>query len=106
MSSNQDSPIGPHDLGGQQSNGVDQQEAEISFWEQRVDAMVSLFHQKGVITDWAQLRKGVESLSASDYEQLSYYERWARSAARIAIQQGIISEQELEQRVQKLKAEQ
>ena len=96
------SSIGPHDLGGHHADGVDLSEHEVTFWEQRVDAMVNLLRTKGVLTDWAQLRAGVESLTKEDYERLGYYERWALSASSIAINHGLISADELEQRIQHL----
>ena len=98
-------PGGPHDLGGQPAGKVNRTEKEVTFWEQRVDAMVNLMRKKGVITDWAQLRAGVEALSESDYEELDYYERWAVSAAEIAINAGLISREQLSERTEKLEAE-
>jgi hypothetical protein len=92
----------PHDIGGQPAGEVDQSEHEIKFWEQRVDAMIALLHSKGVISDWAQLRKGVESLSQEDYDNLSYYERWAKSASAIAVAQGLVTQEQLDQRVKAL----
>ena len=35
---------------------------------------------------------------------MSYYERWAASAARICVEKGLITKEELEQRIDELRA--
>ncbi len=91
--------IGPHDLGGLPTAEIDRSEHDIAFWEQRIDAMVSLLAKKGIITDWAQLRQGIEALPPDAYDSLSYYERWAAAALEIAVRQGIVTHDEVEQRI-------
>ena len=49
--------------------------------------------------DAAQLRRGIESLAPDVYEALSYYERWAGSAAFNAIEQGLVTQEELDRRI-------
>ena len=97
-------PIGPHDLGGQPGAAVDRAEHELAYWEQRVDAMVYLLFAKGVLTDAAQLRRGIEELSPAQYQSMSYYERWAKSAASNAVARGVVSEDELAARIEQLQA--
>lgn len=100
-----DSPaIGPHDLGGLPGDPIDLQSADLSYWERMVDGMVYLLFRNKVYGDAAQLRQGIEALGPDVYERLGYYERWAASAARICIEKGLISEEELEMRVSSLKA--
>ncbi len=92
----------PHDLGGSAAGSIATEEHEITFWEQRIDAMVSLMRAKGVLSDWAELRAGIEALSPEDYESLGYYERWAISAAEIAIRNKLLTREQLEQRIEQL----
>ena len=92
----------PHDLGGSPAGPVDRAAHEISFWEQRIDAMVSLMRTKGVITDWAELRAGIEALTPEEYERLGYYERWAVSAAEIAVRRKLVTREELDARTRHL----
>ena len=96
-------PIGPHDLGGLPGDPVDPQSADLSYWERMVDGMVYLLFRHKVYGDAAQLRQGIEELGPDVYERLSYYERWAASAARICIEKGLISEDELRKRISSLK---
>ena len=99
MSEKRSEYIGPHDLGGLPGGPVDRTEHDAAYWERQVDAMVMLLRQKGVMKDAAQLRRGIESLAPDVYEALSYYERWAGSAAFNAIEQGLVTQEELDRRI-------
>ena len=61
--------------------------------------MVMLIFDKGIIEDFAQLRKGIEALGPEVYEKLSYYERWASSAAAHAMDKGLVTRAELDERI-------
>jgi hypothetical protein len=91
--------IGPHDMGGLPGDAVDRSEHDAAYWERQVDAMIVLMFKKGIFKDLAQLRRGIESLSPDVYEKLSYYERWATSAALNAVEQGIVTQEELDARI-------
>lgn len=97
-------PRKPHDLGGLPAGPTDRAEHELAYWEQRIDAMVSLCFRKGVLQDAAELRDGIESLSPDAYEKLSYYERWAASLARRLVDKNILSRQEIDERIETLRA--
>ena len=91
--------IGPHDLGGLPADLIDRREHDAAYWERQVDAMVMLIFDKGIIEDFSQIRKGIEALGPDVYERLSYYERWASAAADRAIEQGLVTREELAERV-------
>ena len=57
--------------------------------------MIRLALSKGLITDFAELRDGIEQLDPEDYERLSYYERWAKSLATTLLDKGVVSRQDL-----------
>ena len=99
-------PIGPHDLGGQDADAIERAEHDVAHWEREVDAMINLLRQCGVMKDVSQLRDGIERLGPEAYERLSYYERWAASAAHLVIESGIVSSEELEARIAELRAAQ
>lgn len=86
---------GPHDVGGQEAGPVDTSEHETAHWEWQIDAMVRLALKKGLISDFAELRDGIEQLTPDDYEHCTYYERWAKSLAFTLISRGVITEQAL-----------
>ena len=96
---------GPHDLGGQDGGPVDRSEHNLSFWEWRVDAMVRLLFQAGVLVDFAELRRAIEDLGPGAYSELSYYERWAAAVATLVVEKGVISQEELDARIAALKAD-
>ena len=91
-------PWGPHDLGGQEGGPIDQSEHDTAHWEWQIDAMVRLSLNKGLITDFAELRDGIEQLKPEDYESLNYYERWAASLAYALVAKGVVSEETLNDR--------
>lgn len=99
-------PWGPHDLGGQHGGPIDLAEHENAHWEWQIDAMVRLALKKGLISDFAELRDGIELLTPADYDRLSYYERWAKSLAYALISRGVISQAELDEKIATIRARQ
>jgi hypothetical protein len=104
MSDDQRPYIGPHDLGGRLAGAVDPEDRDLAYWERLVDALVMLLFKKNIFADAAQLRRGIEALDPKVYDKLSYYERWAASAAAKCVERGIVTQQELDDRIQRIKA--
>ena len=94
---------GPHDVGGQEGGPVDLSEHDIAHWEWQIDAMVRLALSKGLISDFAELRDGIERLTPEDYENFTYYERWANSLAYTLVSRGIIGEAALAEKVRAIR---
>ena len=94
----------PHDLGGLAAGPVEREEREIAYWEQRIDAMVSLCFSKGVLGDVAELRAGIEALGPEAYDSLGYYERWAASMADRLVARKVLTQQELDERIELMRA--
>jgi hypothetical protein len=99
-------PWGPHDVGGQIAGPIDLSEHENAHWEWQIDAMVRLALMKGLISDFAELRDGIERLSPDDYERLTYYERWAKSLAYTLVSKNIFTEQEIGEKVAEIRKKQ
>ncbi len=99
-------PSGPHDLGGLDAGPVDLAEKDTAYWEWQIDAMIRLALQKGLLTDFAELRDGIERLAPEDYEKLSYYERWARSLAYALVSKGILQQADIDQTIAALRQRQ
>ena len=106
MSNETPARIGPHDLGGLHAGAVDRAEHDVAHWERQVDAMIYMLGKHGIMQDVSQLRDGIERLGPDVYQKLSYYERWAASAAAMAVSHGVVSERELEERIAILKTKQ
>lgn len=65
--------------------------------------MVRLALSKGLISDFAELRDGIERLTPEDYENLTYYERWAKSLAYTLVSRDIISEAALAEKARAIR---
>lgn len=89
---------GYHDIGGLALGPVETGEHGHELWEKRVDAILVLLSKKGVISV-DELRLGIETLGAESYERLSYYERWIASITRALVARGVITTEELGQRM-------
>lgn len=92
-------PSGPHDVGGQEAGPVDLTEHDTAWWEWQIDAMIRLAMKKGLFTDFAELRDGIERLEPADYERSSYYERWAKSLAYTLVDKGVFTEAQVSEKV-------
>jgi hypothetical protein len=89
---------GYHDIGGLSLGRIDMTQRDYALWEKRVDAMLVLLSNKGLITT-DELRLGIESLDADVYERLGYYERWIASVTRALVNRGVITTDELGRRM-------
>ena len=97
---------GPHDIGGQEGGPIDLSEHDTAHWEWQIDAMVRLALSKGLISDFAELRDGIEQLTQADYDNCTYYERWAKSLAHTLVSRGVVSEQQLADQIDTVRARQ
>ena len=97
---------GVHDLGGLPAGPVDRNEHERTFFDQRVDAMMRLLYDPvhGYFTVDA-MRRAIESLPRDDYFGLGYYERWVRAIRQLALEKGLLSEDELTRKLAALAAQ-
>jgi len=73
---------------------IDRTVEEYAYWEQQIDAVLSLLRRKGIM-NVHMLRKGIESIDKAVYNKLSYYERWAISIAQNCLESGILTQEDL-----------
>jgi hypothetical protein len=99
-------PWGPHDVGGREGGPIDLSEHDTAHWEWQIDAMVRLALKKGLISDFAELRDGIERLTPDDYKNLTYFERWAKALATTLVSRGVITESELTAKAQVIRERQ
>ena len=102
MTGNQ-TPRGPHDMGGLPAGPVVQEDHDLEVWEKRIDAILSLLSGKEhrlIRVD--ELRRGIESLPPDAYDTMSYYERWIASVATILIEKGVLTQEEIDARIEEL----
>ena len=94
-----------HDRGGwpdDQHTPIDRAEHEYSDWERRVDAVHQVLGAQGVRTT-DEMRRAIESLPPTQYETLSYYEKWTAALEILLIEKGILTAAEIDTRAAELR---
>jgi hypothetical protein len=87
---------GYHDIGGMPAGPIERCEHDKALWEKRVHALLVLLARPDrEVMNVDELRRGIESLGAAEYAQLSYYERWIRSITNVLLQKGVLTADEL-----------
>ncbi len=100
MTTHDDGERGVHDVGGLPGGPIDRAEHDPTFWEQRVDALMTLVARYDPkMFDVAELRRGIESLPPDAYLTMSYYERWIASIADVLVGKGVVGRKELDDRI-------
>ena len=95
-----------HDRGGWPNNNpIDRTEHIMEEWERRVDSLNSVLGEKG-LKNTDQLRRAIESLSQDQYEGLSYYEKWTAAMETLLVEQGVMTKEEIDAKMNSLQQEQ
>src|SRR4051812_558520 len=93
---------GAHDMGGMHGFGpVVREENEPVFhedWERTVYAINRAIRAQDII-NIDESRHGIERMPPAEYLAASYYERWLSSLERNLVDKGVITQQELDERV-------
>ena len=92
----------PHDVGGISASAIDHEDDEYEIWEKQIDALLVLLSGNKKLLRVDELRRGIESLGADAYNELSYYERWIASMSKILVEKNILSQTEIDDRVREL----
>jgi len=103
----QEAPRGVHDLGGLPLGPIDRHEHARTLYEMRVDAMLMLLTNPscGAFKVDA-LRRAIEGYTRSEYEDLPYYDRWIKAIRGLLIEQGVLTDEQIEARVAAIRARQ
>jgi hypothetical protein len=89
---------GVHDRGGLASDEpIDRSEHTLEDWELLTDALVGALARRRLV-NVDELRRGIESMPAAEYERASYYERWLFSIETILTEKGVLAAGELDRR--------
>jgi hypothetical protein len=89
-----------HDMGGLPAGRVKPTEHEYAEWERRVDALSMIMGRQGVTVD--QRRKNIERLPPEEYDRMAYYEKWVVSLAQSLLERGMITTEELAQKMREV----
>src|SRR4030095_15710799 len=94
---------GVHDLGGMHGSGpVDREANEPVFhapWEAAVYAIMRASMSSGLY-NLDEFRHGVERMDPAHYLRSGYYEHWLDGIARVLVEKGVVSAEELERRTE------
>ena len=91
-----------HDRGGRPEAGpINQIQHDLSLWEKQTDALHRVLSGPGKHM-WRvdELRRAIESIKPEHYEKFSYYERWITAIETLLVERGILSREEIDQRVE------
>ncbi|MCI0845439.1 MAG: nitrile hydratase subunit beta [Chloroflexi bacterium] len=92
-----------HDRGGWPNDDpIDHDEHEMEEWERQVDALNGVLGEKG-LKNTDQLRRAIESLDLATYESLAYYEKWTAAMETLLVEQGVMTSEEIDAKVDELK---
>lgn len=83
-----------HDMGGEVAGPIPTDDHDFSLWEKRIDALLVLCNTKGLF-HVDGLRRALEDMPASSFEEMSYYERWIAAVNQNLVEAGIYSTSEL-----------
>jgi len=94
---------GYHDLGGLPGGPIDRTEHDAALWERRTHALLNLLAERKVMTV-DELRHGIETLGEAEYARHTYYERWIESITRALVQRGVLTTEELGQKLAEIES--
>lgn len=98
-------PSGPHDRGGLPVNRpLDLSNHHHEDWELVIESISAFLGDSGIRTVH-EARLAQESIPATEYEALSYYERWAVANERILVNRGLLSAEEIDERAAQIQAD-
>jgi hypothetical protein len=96
---------GIHDIGGLPFGPVDRAEHPLTDYDKRVEAMQRLLsHPKRAISRADALRRAIEDLSQEEYDRLEYSDRWIRAIRTVLVEQQVLSEEEINERMAAIRA--
>jgi hypothetical protein len=95
---------GPHDRGGLTvDRPLNLSDYHHEDWELIIESISAFLGDSGIRTVH-EARRAQESIPASDYEALSYYERWAVANEKLLIDCGLLSVEEIDERAALIRA--
>ena len=90
-------------MGGEDAGAIDFDQHDFALWERRVDALMFLCSQKKIFTVDG-LRRALEDMGEEAFETMSYYERWIASISQNLVEAGVITTQELGEKMEEVSA--
>ena len=93
-----------NDVGGMPGARIDHEEHDPTFYEKRIDAMLMLLTSPKIHAFSVDaLRRAIEENTADDYAKRGYYEKWLKAIRQLLVEQGILSDAEISERIDAIK---
>lgn len=89
-------------MGGLDLGPIEPADHTLTFWEKQIDAIRAVIGAKGIVTTHEN-RRTIEQMGHDIYDTLNYYERWTASLQRQMIDKGILTQDEIDQRIAKVR---
>ena len=93
---------GIHDLGGLPGGPIDREPHTLTPFEERVDAMMMVLTNQCGIYKVDSLRRTIEEMPPHEYRDLAYYEKWMLGIRRMLVEQGVLTDAEIDARVRQI----
>jgi hypothetical protein len=90
---------GANDLGGLPAEPIVISDHELLPWEKRCHALLDVLADNRVLNT-EEKRRGIDDLGSELLGKLTYYEKWVLAASNVLMQKGILTSQEIAQRVE------
>ena len=94
-----------HDVGGLEFGPIDREEHDLALWEKRTDALLRLLvgpEKRAFTVDG--MRRVIEDYGQQQYDRTTYYEKWIRAVRNLIVEQGILTREEVEARMDEVRA--
>ena len=93
-----------HDLGGRPAGRCLPDDHQYEAWEKRVDALVQLLNRRAKVITTDEMRRNIEELGPTAYDEYGYYERWMHGVTQTLLQRGLIDIDELGRKMAEIEA--
>jgi Nitrile hydratase beta subunit len=90
---------GANDLGGRPAEPIVISEHELLPWEKRCHALLDVLATNRIVNT-EEKRRGIDDLGSELLGRLTYYEKWILSASNVLMQKGILTSDEIAQKVE------
>lgn len=95
----------PNDIGGQPGGPVDPNAHPTGDWQKRLTALVTALGPTNKnIYCIDEFRRTREDIPEDFYNTLSYFELWAQGFSNLLIEKGVLTRDEIDQRMQSIRA--
>jgi hypothetical protein len=93
----------PNDLGGLPADPLVITDHQMLPWEKRCHALLDVLDQYKIVNT-EEKRRGIDDLGSDIYAKLTYYEKWIVAASNVLMQKGVLTSDEIAQKVEQVKA--